>query len=253
VDSNVYTSTEFPPDRLVEQHSEQSYHRSFARKIWFMCEEPARAGGETPLSDNRRILARIPDDTRRQFVSNEVLYYRTFAAGPHDRELSISWQQGFQTESREEVESFLRTIGAAWQWLDNGRLHFSNRAQAVVRHPETNELVWFNQAHGFAFAAWGKTHLGEGADDWFREHGRHEVSSDCELADGTRITEEMVGEINAAVDAETVAIPWCKGDVMLVDNILVSHGRRPFDGPRRVLAALTEPVAAEDLPAVGAV
>ena len=33
-------------------------------------------------------------------------------------------------------------------------------------------------------------------------------------------------------------IPWQSGDVALVDNFLVMHGRRPFEGQRRVLASL---------------
>ena len=31
---------------------------------------------------------------------------------------------------------------------------------------------------------------------------------------------------------------WEKGDLLLVDNFLVMHGRRPFVGPRKVLASL---------------
>jgi len=33
-------------------------------------------------------------------------------------------------------------------------------------------------------------------------------------------------------------VPWQTGDVALVDNYLVMHGRRPFSGQRRVLASL---------------
>ena len=31
---------------------------------------------------------------------------------------------------------------------------------------------------------------------------------------------------------------WEKGDLLLVDNFLVMHGRRPFVGARKVLASL---------------
>ena len=31
---------------------------------------------------------------------------------------------------------------------------------------------------------------------------------------------------------------WQKGDLLLVDNFLVMHGRRPFFGTRKVLASL---------------
>lgn len=39
-------------------------------------------------------------------------------------------------------------------------------------------------------------------------------------------------------DQLTFDIPWQTGDVVLVDNFVTMHGRRPFEGQRRVLASL---------------
>ena len=36
----------------------------------------------------------------------------------------------------------------------------------------------------------------------------------------------------------TVDLQWRPGDVALVDNLRVMHGRRPFQGERKVLASL---------------
>ena len=41
-----------------------------------------------------------------------------------------------------------------------------------------------------------------------------------------------------ALRAETVTFPWRRGDVLLLDNMLTAHGRRPFTGDRRVLVAM---------------
>jgi hypothetical protein len=35
-------------------------------------------------------------------------------------------------------------------------------------------------------------------------------------------------------------VDWVAGDVLLIDNVLVAHGRRPFEGSRRVLVAMSD-------------
>ncbi|CAN1836787.1 Clavaminate synthase-like protein At3g21360 [Linum perenne] len=40
------------------------------------------------------------------------------------------------------------------------------------------------------------------------------------------------------MEEESVAIPWEKGDVLLIDNLAVLHSRKLFTPPRRILAAL---------------
>ncbi|MEL0316079.1 MAG: TauD/TfdA family dioxygenase, partial [Halieaceae bacterium] len=40
----------------------------------------------------------------------------------------------------------------------------------------------------------------------------------------------------------TVDLAWQAGDIALLDNYKVMHGRRPFAGTRSVLASLCSPV-----------
>ena len=40
------------------------------------------------------------------------------------------------------------------------------------------------------------------------------------------------------MDSNSVAIPWEAGDMLLLDNRTTMHSRRPFTGPRRILASL---------------
>ena len=49
---------------------------------------------------------------------------------------------------------------------------------------------------------------------------------------------EVLDEIRGIYGQVTVAFPWQKGDLLLVDNLLVAHGRNPFSGPRRILVAM---------------
>ena len=57
-------------------------------------------------------------------------------------------------------------------------------------------------------------------------------------AAGGAIPFASIATIRDAVDAETIAFDWRAGDVLLIDNVLVAHGRRAYSGSRRVLAAL---------------
>jgi hypothetical protein len=36
-----------------------------------------------------------------------------------------------------------------------------------------------------------------------------------------------------------VDVEWAAGELLLIGNVRVGHGRRPFTGPRRVLVAMS--------------
>jgi hypothetical protein len=53
--------------------------------------------------------------------------------------------------------------------------------------------------------------------------------------------------LRAAYRRETVSFPWQKGDLLMLDNMLVAHARDPFSGPRRVLVGMAEAVDREQV------
>ena len=58
------------------------------------------------------------------------------------------------------------------------------------------------------------------------------------FGDGQAIAESDMRIVCDAGEELTFDLPWQTGDIALVDNFLVMHGRRPFQGKRRVLASL---------------
>jgi hypothetical protein len=71
----------------------------------------------------------------------------------------------------------------------------------------------------------------------FKEDG---VPRNSFYGDGSTIGDAVLDEIRAAYAKVEVAFPWQRGDVLMIDNMLVSHGRRPFKGARKTLVAMAE-------------
>jgi alpha-ketoglutarate-dependent taurine dioxygenase len=64
------------------------------------------------------------------------------------------------------------------------------------------------------------------------------LGSHARYGDGSEIPIEDLEAVRAAYRASEVASPWQPGDLLMLDNILAMHGRKPFRGERRVLVAM---------------
>src|SRR5262249_32177749 len=230
--NKIYTSTEYPADRSIPMHNEMSYSREWPRKIGFFCLLPAEQGGATPIADSRRVLRRLSLEVKERFREQGVLYVRNY--GKH---LDLPWQDVFQTTGRTEVERGCRRLGLDFEWGEEGRLKTRQVCQAVVTHPETGEEIWFNQAHLFHISSLDE----ELATVLLASGGEDDLPRNTYYGDGSPIEPNVLAEIRAAFAAETVAFPWQRNDVLLLDNMLIAHGREPYKGTRRVVVGMAEP------------
>src|SRR3954454_5766239 len=104
VSGHVYTSTEYPAHQSIPLHNENSYSLSWPMKLWFLSQQVAADGGETPLADSRKVYQRIPANIKTCFENKGLMYVRNYGSG-----LDLSWQDVFQTNNRTDVEVFCRT------------------------------------------------------------------------------------------------------------------------------------------------
>ena len=230
VSGRIYTSTEYPAHQTIPLHNELSYTRQWPMRLGFFCITPAAEGGETPIADSRRVFNNIDPAIRDRFSRDQVSYVRNYGDA-----LDLPWQDVFQTEDRAEVEQFCREAGIEFEWKGE-ELRTSQVCQAVANHPRTGESVWFNQAHLFHVSSLKseirESLLAESADDPPRN---------AYYGDGSAIADQDLDQIRAAYDEAAVVFPWQKGDVLIVDNMLVAHGRRPYRGPRQIVVGMGQP------------
>ena len=233
ISGNIYTSTDHPADQHIFLHNENSYQQIWPLRICFFCKVPAQQGGETPIADVRRVYQRIPVKIRERFREKRILYVRNFGDG-----LGLSWQTVFQTTQRQEVEAHCRKAGMDYEWKDDNHLRTRRVGQAVARHPQTGELLWFNHAAFFHIT----TLEPQVRNILLAQFAQEDLPSNTYYGDGTPIEDSVMDELRYAYQQETIVFPWQKGDVLLLDNMLTAHGRTPFVGPRQILTGMAMPV-----------
>ncbi|HSR70508.1 MAG TPA: TauD/TfdA family dioxygenase [Acidobacteriota bacterium] len=230
VEAKIYTSTEYPQSHEIPMHNENSYSNKWPRRILFCCIDPADEGGATPIADSRMVFEEIPEDIRRRFVEKQVMYSRNFGQG-----VDLSWQEAFQTDDKQQVESYCRSSSIEFEWFDGGNcLHTRQVRPAAITYLPGGERLWFNQAHLFHVSSL-EAGLRESLSALFPAERlpRHAF-----YGDGSEIDEEELEAIRQVYRRTRLPVDWRKGDLLLLDNLFYAHGRMPFQGSRRVIVAM---------------
>jgi TfdA family taurine catabolism dioxygenase TauD len=190
-------------------------------------------GGETPIADSRRVLEAIGPEVSEEFRERGVLYVRNFRKG-----FGLSWQDTFQTPDRDRVEEFCRKAGIEYVWKGDDDLQTREKRPAMAQHPRSGERVWFNQAHLFHVSSLGE----EVAQLLLSEFGEVGLPRNSYFGDGAPIPASSLGRIREAYGREEIVFPWQRRDILVLDNMLSAHGRRPYEGAREIVVAMTDPV-----------
>ncbi|MEV6340628.1 TauD/TfdA family dioxygenase [Nocardia vinacea] len=230
VGGRLYSATEYPADRIIPLHNENSYTDVWPDRIYFYCLVPAERGGATPTADSRAVYRRIDPAVRERFERDGVLYVRNFNEG-----VDLSWQEVFQTEDHAEVEKYCAEHDIEFAWHDRGpALTTRQRCHATAVHPETGESVWFNQAHLFHISAIEAAEQGSLVETF----GIENLPRNAFYGDGSPIEPEVLEHVREAYEREKTQFRWQRGEIMILDNLLFAHGRGTFHGPRKIVVAM---------------
>ncbi len=236
----IYESTPYPPDQMILYHNESSHLPSWPRKISFHCVIPAKSGGCTPVFDTREVLKHIDPAVLEQVRSKGLMYVRNFSKG-----VDPTWEAFFHTTDKPTVEQMCRDAGSEFEWKSDGGLRVINRSKGIVKHPKTKEDMFFNQV---------QIHHIYCVDEDTRE-GLRALFDDQDLprnvyyGDGSPIPDETMQHLGEVFEKIAVRFKWQKGDMIMLDNMLVTHARDSFEGPRHIVVAMGQMISADELPA----
>ena len=155
----------------------------------------------------------------------------------------MRWQDFFKTEQREEVERQCLASGMRWEWLGADNLRIAQHCPAIVAHPETGELSFFNQVQLHHTACLEP----EVRSNLISLFGPGHLPRNVYYGDGSAIEDAVMQVIGEAYEDCAVRFSWQKGDMVMLDNMLVAHARDPFEGERKICVAMGQMMRREQL------
>jgi alpha-ketoglutarate-dependent taurine dioxygenase len=227
LNNNIYTATEYHASEIIPQHNENAYSNSWPMRIGFVCMTPAKIKGNTPISDSRIAYQKIPADIKEEFERKGVMYVRNYS------DIDLPWTEVFQTHDKRIVEKYCDENRIKYEWTQRG-LRTKQVNQATALHPVTKDKLWFNQAHLFHFSSLSE----EIQEALLSLLGEEELPRNAYFGDGSPIDIEALSIIRETYETTKFSFQWEKNDLLLLDNMLFTHGREPYEGTRQILVGM---------------
>jgi len=126
----------------------------------------------------------------------------------------------------------MREQGVSWEWIPAGDGTYNLKTITAILPAirvdnaaphRSGQKTFFNSVIA-AYTGWNDS--------------RNQGSKAVLTGDGEYCDPQAMEDAVQVMNELCVAFPWEQGDVLLLDNRLAMHARRPFSGKRRILASL---------------
>ena len=234
VKGKIYTSTEISSKRQIPLHNEMSYTSQYPKNLWFYAHKVSSKGGYTTVADSSKIYKQIPKEFKNKFEKKKVMYIRKYGIG-----FDLSWQKTFNTQSKIKVEEYCRKKKIKFSWTKKNNLVTWQVHRFSIYNKFLKKRIWFNQAHLFHHS-----NIDKKKKILLKKIFKTNFySRDSKFGDGSDIPKDYFVKINRILEKNSLNIKWKKNDILLINNLAISHGRRKYSGDRKVYVAMTNDAA----------
>jgi len=223
----VFTANESPPDQKIPFHHEMAQVPEFPSKLFFFCEVVPGSEGETPIVLSHivyeRMKERYPEFVER-LEEHGLLYTRVLGEDDDPSSpIGRGWKSTFLTTDKNVAEQRAAKLDMKLEWVGDAVKTIMGPIPAIKYDKTRQRKIWFNSMVA-AYTGW--------------EDARNDPVKAVTFGDGKPLPADIIYDCLKILEEESVAFPWQKGDVLLLDNLAVLHSRRSFNPPRRILASL---------------
>jgi len=210
----------------IPLHGEMYYARNKPSLLWFFCENPAAENGETTICDGIAYYKKMNEQLKLFFSEHRLKYIRPLTHS--------EWQKAFQTNDIDVIRTWCLENDATLVVNEvDGSINIEYTCAATSRNPRLDEDVFINPLFivyhfeqavrsGLAAKVLG-TLPGNGCPIIVR------------LEDGSEVPELVLQEVEHTADELTANVSWRRGDILMIDNTRVLHGRREYLGSDRTI------------------
>ncbi len=232
-DKTLLTVTGHTQGFAMALHGEMYYLPVRPHILWFYCQRPPTdGGGQTTLADGARLWEAFSPELKSFFEHNRLAYHRNLMDG--------DWQTTFLTEDFEEARKLAESqCDSVVAHPEEHRLETRSVFEATLTGTD-GEKIFINNMATVWMAEWAFE------SGWIKENVGSIQTAVCPMVvrteAGERISARVMEELSETAERLTVEVSWQEGDVVMVDNARVMHGRREArDKNRSILIRMGEP------------
>ena len=224
----VFTANEAPRDVEIFLHHEMAQTPLAPSVLFFYCQTAASIGGQTPLCRSDLLYARLKTEKPTwafEFEKKGLKYSSTMPRDDNPESgQGRSWKSTLSVNDKAGAEERLSNLRYEWQWLADGSLRTTTPVLPAVKTMPDGRKTFFNQLIA-AYLGWA------GVKD--------DPSSALTFGDDSRIDPAALNYVSEIAPRFTFDLDWQAGDIAIINNHLVMHGRRPYSGDAKRLVLVS--------------
>lgn len=218
----VFTANEAPPQVEIYLHHEMAQTPVSPSVLFFCCISAAEHGGATPVCRSDQLFEafklRYPKWAAQLSAKGLRYVTRMPAVSDGSSGQGRSWYSTLDVSSRDEAEQKLALMGYTFTWQSNDHLETLSPALPGVVDLSNGGQSFYHQLIA-AYRGWPGV--------------RENPTSGVMFGDRTEIPVRLLESLSAMAEDYTTDLQWVDGEIAIVNNKMIMHGRRPYSGARK--------------------
>ncbi|WP_414564873.1 TauD/TfdA family dioxygenase [Anabaena sp. CCY 9613] len=196
----------------IKLHGEMYYQKTKPLMLWFFCANPASEAGQTTICDGKDFFEQISVSTKDLF-SNKKLKFSVYIS-------KDKWQIKYKTDDLDQLQEMCINNDMSLKINADKSIYLEYICPAIIPSKCGKYQVFIN-----SLLPTKQLHP--------------EILN---FDDDSEIPHDVLTELDEIAERITTEISWKKGDILMIDNTRVMHGRRAFaDETRDIYIRLCSP------------